>query len=369
MEQDLEILVLRHQLRLLQRKVEHAPRLSRFEKRILAVLATRFKASVHGLRQRLEQSRLLVKPDTMLKWHRELVARKWTFRRKGKVGRPRIAAEVEALVVRLAQENAGWGVDRIYGELLKLGVALGATTVRDILARHGIPPAPERQRKGSSWRQLHAALRQPAPGLRFLHGRDSLAQDTVRLVLHRIGLTTRTPQVLALVIHGNFAVILGENQRASAEIADAVRGKLANEGVTSLLVRQCGADGVGPVLCIVFVLSRRCGRSGVVRIWRTSSRDSEFVTEVTSGVILLVLLPCYPSKAIATIEHKCSQTHSPKLSPYGEFPPARVRPNVKGVYLDANEVGARWSRRGVVPLLNTASCCRKSTFGHDSNPC
>jgi hypothetical protein len=153
-EQDLEILVLRHQLRLLQRKVEHAPRLSRFEKLILAVLAARFKASVHGLRQRLEQSLLLVKPEAMLKWHRELVARKWAFRRTGKVGRPRTSAEVEALVVRLAKENAGWGADQIHGELLTLGFALGATTVRDILARYGIPPAPERQRKGSSWRQL-----------------------------------------------------------------------------------------------------------------------------------------------------------------------------------------------------------------------
>ena len=147
-EQDLEILVLRHQLRLLQRRDEHTPRFSRCEKLILAVLAARFKVSVHGLRQRLERG-LLVKLGAMLKWHRELVARKWNLRRKGKFDRPRTTAEVEVLVVRLAKENAGWGADRIQGKLLKLGVALRATSVRDILARLGIPPAPERQRKGS----------------------------------------------------------------------------------------------------------------------------------------------------------------------------------------------------------------------------
>jgi putative transposase len=106
----------------------------------------RFKASVSGLRQRLEQSLLLFKPDTMLKWHRELVAWKWTFRRKGEVGRPRTTAEVEALVARLAKENAGWGADRIHGEVLKLGFDLSATIVRDILALHSIPPVPERRR-------------------------------------------------------------------------------------------------------------------------------------------------------------------------------------------------------------------------------
>lgn len=153
-DKDLEILVLRHQLRLLQRKVERTPRCSRFDKLILAVLAVRFKTSVRGLRQRLEQSLLLFKPETMLRWHRELAARKWTFRRKGKVGRPRTTAEVEALVVRLAKENAGWGADRIHGEVLKLGFDLSATTVRDILARHSIPPAPERMKRGSNWRHL-----------------------------------------------------------------------------------------------------------------------------------------------------------------------------------------------------------------------
>jgi hypothetical protein len=96
-DKDLEILVLRHQLRLLQRKLESIPRLTRVEKVFLAVLGVRFKASVQGARVRLEQSLLLFRPETIFKWHREVVARKWTFAHKPKVGRPRRAAELESL--------------------------------------------------------------------------------------------------------------------------------------------------------------------------------------------------------------------------------------------------------------------------------
>jgi hypothetical protein len=151
-DKDLEIVLLRHQLRLLQRAHPQPPRLSRWEKLTLAVLTARLARLTAGPRTRLEHILLLCKPDTVLGWHRELVRRKWVRRRTRAGGRPATSAEVEALVLRLARENPGWGYRRIQGELAKLGHRLGHVTIRAVLRRHGLPPAPERQRRGSTWR-------------------------------------------------------------------------------------------------------------------------------------------------------------------------------------------------------------------------
>jgi hypothetical protein len=118
------------------------------------VLAIKFKTGVKGVQGRLNEALLLFKPDTVtvLKWHGELVKGKWTFKHGSGASRPRTAAGVEAQVIRLAKEHSRWGADRIHGELVKLGIDLGPTTVRDILPRHGIPPASERGVNSSSWR-------------------------------------------------------------------------------------------------------------------------------------------------------------------------------------------------------------------------
>ncbi len=155
-DKDIEILLLRHQLQLLQRERPRPPRLSRWEKLTLAVLTAKLMHLRAGPRAQLDQVLVLFKPETVLKWHRELVRRKWTIRRQEAGGRPAVAAEVEALVLRLARENTGWGYRRIQGELAKLGHRLSHTTVRAVLQRHGLPPAPERQRRGSTWRQFLA---------------------------------------------------------------------------------------------------------------------------------------------------------------------------------------------------------------------
>jgi putative transposase len=151
-EKDLEILLLRQQLRILQRKHPHPPRISRGEKLALAVLAAKLSAAGSSARHRLGQIVLVFKPGTLLKWHRELVQRKWSFTSRRPGGRPSITAELEALILRLAKENPRWGYSKLHGELLKLGHDLARTTVKEVLKRHRVPPAPIRAKQGSSWR-------------------------------------------------------------------------------------------------------------------------------------------------------------------------------------------------------------------------
>lgn len=151
-DKDLEIIILRQQLRILQRKLKTLPQISGPERMVLATLTAKFNQSTNSARQRLHQVMLIFKPDTVLRWHRGLVQCKWTFRRKAKPGRPRISSEPEALTVRLAKENTRWGYDKIQGELLKLGHNLSANSVRNILKRHRITPVTERSI--GSWRSL-----------------------------------------------------------------------------------------------------------------------------------------------------------------------------------------------------------------------
>jgi putative transposase len=101
-------------------------------------------------RRALHELGTIVTPETLLRWHRELVARKWTFAERRSPGRPRIRQELVALVVRMATDNRGWGYTRIQGVIANLGHELGRGTIGRILKDHGIEPAPERG-KGMSW--------------------------------------------------------------------------------------------------------------------------------------------------------------------------------------------------------------------------
>jgi hypothetical protein len=105
----------------------------------------------------------LVTPGTVLRWHRRMVTKKWTYPRR--TGRPPVSAEIAALIERAATENHGWGYQRIQGELLKLGYRVSASTIRRVLRALKIPPAPKRH-TDESWRQfLHTqAATMLAPG-------------------------------------------------------------------------------------------------------------------------------------------------------------------------------------------------------------
>jgi hypothetical protein len=110
----------------------------------LAVLAAKLKQQTNWPASQFRQLIRLVQPETVFRWHRDLVRRKWTQENTGQRGRPRIDDQKEHLIVRLAKENLRWGYYRIEGELKKLGFNVSLTTVRNVLNRNGILPAPVR---------------------------------------------------------------------------------------------------------------------------------------------------------------------------------------------------------------------------------
>ncbi|SMD27473.1 integrase core domain-containing protein [Kibdelosporangium aridum] len=147
-DKDLEILALRHQIAVLQRQLgDTRVRFSPADRALLAALLHRLP------RPLLRRLRLLVCPDTILRWHRDLLRRRHArMSRPKRPGRPRTIRSIRVLILRLAKENPSWGYRRIHGELLVLGVKVAASTVWQILTDAGIDPAPERA--SSTWAQF-----------------------------------------------------------------------------------------------------------------------------------------------------------------------------------------------------------------------
>src|SRR5215472_14201717 len=134
--------------RLLRQQMPGRVRLTDAERKTLAEIGKKLG------RQALEEVASIVTPDTILAWHRKLVAQKFDGSQQRKTsGRPPTASELEALVVRMAQENRSWGYDRIAGALKHLGYTISDQTVGNILKRHGILPAPERK-KTTTWNEF-----------------------------------------------------------------------------------------------------------------------------------------------------------------------------------------------------------------------
>ncbi|RAG86173.1 integrase [Streptacidiphilus pinicola] len=206
-EKDVEILALRHQLSVLHRQLgDERPRFRAEDRAFLAALLS-------GLpRQTLRQLRLLVSPDTVLRWHRDLLrGRHARASARRCPGRPRTVVSVRRLVLRLARENPSWGYRRIHGELAVLGIWVAPSTVWELLKAEGIDPAP--QRSSVTWADF---LRSQAEAI--------LAMDFIETVT----LTGERQYVLAVIHHASRRIrIVGTTAHPThAWVTQAVRNLL-----------------------------------------------------------------------------------------------------------------------------------------------
>jgi putative transposase len=204
---EIEILVLRHQLAVLQRRMPHR-RMSWTDRGVIAALARLLPVRRrHGM---------LVTPSTILRWHRQLVARRWTTP-PVRNGRPAIPAGVRALAIRLATENPTWGYRRIHGELAGLGYQIGASTIWKLLNQAGIDPSP--RRAGPSWSEfLHAQAH-------AILACDVFHLDTITLrrlyVFFVIEHATRRVHILGVTTHPAGAWLTQQARNLLMDLEDA----------------------------------------------------------------------------------------------------------------------------------------------------
>jgi putative transposase len=211
---DLEIVVLRHELSVLRRQAGR-PKLRQSDRLLLTAAS--------GFLPRSRWGSFLVRPTTLLRWHRRLVARRWTY--TDRVGRPPLDRELRDLVLRLARENPSWGYQRIAGEIKGLGPNVSATTVRKNLSDAGLGPAGKRP--GLSWRMF---LRQQAQSMLAV---DFFTVETISLrrlyVLFFIELGTRRVHIAGCTANPTGAWV---TQRArEAKFTRNFDAVLASEGI------------------------------------------------------------------------------------------------------------------------------------------
>jgi transposase InsO family protein len=225
-QKDVEIAVLRHQRAVLRRQVARA-RYSPADRAVLASLARLLNRERWGI--------FLVTPATLLRWHRDLVARSWTYAHRNRAAPNAPDQEVAALVVRSARENRRWGYLRIVGECRKLGVTVSATTVRNVLRRHRLKPAP--RRSGPSWSEFLRAQAAGTLSCDFFH------VDTVMLrrvyVLFFIDLDRRKVFLAGATARPIGPWVTQQARNLLATLEDQGRALLA-------LVRDPDAKFVGP---------------------------------------------------------------------------------------------------------------------------
>ena len=213
-DKDAEILALRHQLAILQRQIDR-PRLTWPDRALLAALLHRLP------RVHLRRLHLIISPDTVLRWHRDLLRRRHGKASRPKhPGRPRTVRSVRVLVLRLAGENPTWGYRRIHGELATLGIKVAASTVWNILHEHGIDPAPERSH--TTWANFLSSQAQAIVAADFFETRTLTgAAITVLAVIEH---ATRRVRILGATAHPTAAWVTQVARNMVMDLHDAGAG-------------------------------------------------------------------------------------------------------------------------------------------------
>src|ERR1039457_1162054 len=245
--QTAEILLLRHQLPVLQGRQPRPPDVNWADRAPLApLLGVIPKARRQGLR-------LLVTPDTIRRWHRDIVRRRWAARSmRGKTGRPATRRNISALVLRLARENPEWGYRRIHGELAGLGVKVAASTVWEILRNAGINPAP--RRCGPTWSQFLRSQAEAILACDFFTA--ELLDGTQAHVLAVIEHATRRIRILGVTQHPTGAWTAQQARNLLMDLGDQthrVRFMIRDRGsnFTSAFHAVLADAGIRTVLCSV----------------------------------------------------------------------------------------------------------------------
>ena len=268
-EKDVEIAVLRHQLAVLRRQVAR-PRYTPADRAVLATLAR--------LLTRGRWAAFLVTPATLLRWHRELVARSRTYPRHGRAAPNALEDDVVALVLRLARENPRWGYLRIVGECGKLGVAVSATTVRNVLRRHRLRPAP--RTSGPSWSQFLRAQAAGSLACDFFH------VDTVALrrlyVLFFIDLERRKVFLAGVTAHPVGTWVSQQACNMAATLEDQGRA-------VRFLIRDRDTKFVGPFDEVMRSIGARVTRAPV-RSPRANAFAERFVRTARTECLDWVLI-------------------------------------------------------------------------------
>ena len=186
----------------------------------------RLAARAKGLgRKLLAEVATLVTPDTLLAWHRNLIAQKYDGHDKRRPGRPRTGKDLESLVVRMAEENGPWGYRRIQGALSNLGHKLARSTIADVLRRHGIEPAPERSRK-TTWKEFLAQHWELIVAADFFTVEVWTARGLKRfLVLFFIDLCTRKVEIAGIASSPNGLWMSQVGRRVTDTVDGILNGK------------------------------------------------------------------------------------------------------------------------------------------------
>jgi putative transposase len=240
-----EILILRHQIGVLQRRQPRRPKLDWADRALLATpLGLIPKARRQGLR-------LLITPDTIVRWHRDIVRRRWAARSmRGRTGRPTTRRNIQALVRRLARENPNWGYRRIHGELAGLGIKVAASTVWEILKASGINPG--RRQTGPTWSQFLRSQAEAILACDFFT--VDLLDGTQAYVLAVIEHATWRIRILGITLHptGEWTTQQARNLIMDlGEQADQVKFMIRDRGsnFTTAFDAVLADAGIRTVLC------------------------------------------------------------------------------------------------------------------------